>query len=448
MPRDNIPCAHTEEISSAKPKQADQLIKLAEAGDLYHAPDGTGFADLTIDGHRETWPIRSRGFRRWLAGRHYQATRGAPNAEAMNSALAVIEAKAYFDGPERAVHLRVAEFGHRLYLDLADAEWRVVEIDIDGWRIVADPPVRFRRAAGMLPLPSPTHGGSFAELRPLINVRHEQDIVLLTAWLLAALRARGPYPVLALTGEQGSAKSLLAGLLRALVDPNTAPLRTLPREDRDLFIAATNGHVIAIDNVSSLPPWLSDTLCRLSTGGGFATRQLFSDADEVLLDAMRPIVLTGIEDVVTRGDLADREIHVRLDPIPEERRRSEREIWTQFETARPFILGALLSAMAHGVRHIATTRLDRMPRMADFAIWATACEGALWAPGIFGRAYDANRAEINQTVIEADTVAMAVRSFMVSLSIWRGTAQELLPALVAEMAGVAAANTKTWPATP
>jgi hypothetical protein len=272
VPRGDIPGAHTEKVSSPKPRQADLLIKFAEAGDLYHTPDGTAFVDLAINGHRETRQIQSPIFRLWLAGRYYQATGGVPSAEAMRSALSIIEAKAHFDGAEHTVHLRVAGHSDRLYLDLADAEWRAVEIASDGWRIVSDPPVRFRRSRGMLPTPAPVRGGSLNELRQLINLHDENDLMLVTAWLLAAMRDGGPYPVLALTGEQGSAKSSLAALLRLLVDPNVAPLRTLPRDDRDLFIAATNGHVIAIDNVSSLPPWLSDTLCRLATGGGFATR--------------------------------------------------------------------------------------------------------------------------------------------------------------------------------
>jgi hypothetical protein len=138
MPRDDIPGAHTEEVSSAKPNQANLLIKLAEAGDLYHTRDGTGFADVFVNDHRETWPIRSKGFRRWLAGRYYQATRGAPNAQAIQSALLSIEAKAHFDGAERAVHLRVAGHGERLYLDLGDGEWQTVEIDADGWRVIGD----------------------------------------------------------------------------------------------------------------------------------------------------------------------------------------------------------------------------------------------------------------------------------------------------------------------
>jgi hypothetical protein len=449
MSHDDMPGAHTEEVSEARPKQADLLIKLAEAGDLYHTADSTGFADVRVgeDGHRETWPIRSKGFRRWLVRRFYEATRGAPNSEAMKSALALIEAKAQFDGSERIVSLRVAGADDRLYLDLADGQWRAIEIDGEGWRIIVDPPVRFRRAAGMLPLPAPARGGSLGDLCRLINVRDKRDTVLVVAWLLAALRYRGPYPVLALTGEHGSAKSSLVALLRSLVDPNTALLRTLPRDEHDLFIAATNGHVIAIDNVSSLPPWLSDALCRLSTGGGFATRQLYTDTDEVLLDAMRPIALTGIEDVVTRGDLADRAVPVRLDPVLEERRRPEREIWVEFEAARPRILGALLDAIAHGIRELPTTRPDRLPRMADFALWVTACEAVLWQPGTFLRAYDSNRDEMNETVIEGDVVATAVRTLMMDRSTWIGTAQGLLLVL-AEIVGKLGTNLKSWPATP
>jgi hypothetical protein len=448
MPRDNIPGAHTEEVSSAKPKQADQLIKLAESGDPFHSPDKTGFADVDVNGHRETWPIRSKGFRRWLTHRFFRATGGAPNSEAMQSALNVIEARSDFDGAEHAVHVRVAALvGDKLYLDLADAEWRAVEIDADGWRIIADPPVRFRRAAGMLALPIPVKGGSIAELQPFANVANDADFVLLTAWLLAALRHRGPYPVLELIGEQGSAKSFLAMLLRMLVDPNVAPLRSLPRNDRDLFIAATNGHVIAIDNVSLLPPWLSDTLCRLATGGGFSTRTLYSDQDETLFDAMRPIILTGIEDVVTRGDLADRSIPVRLNPIAEERRRPEKNLLEEFDKARPRILGALLDTVAHGLRTPPHTRLARLPRMADFAIWATACEGPLQPAGTFMRAYDANRAEMDETVIEADPVATALRFLMSDRSIWNGTARELLRALI-DTVGEPATKGDTWPTTP
>jgi hypothetical protein len=294
------------ETGGRGPTQADILINLAQSAELFHAPDGTGFADLDINGHRETWPIRTKGFRRWLARRFFKATQGAPSSEALQSALNVIEAKAHFDAPQRIVHIRVGGLDERLYLDLGDATWRAVEIDATGWRVIENPPVRFRRAAGMQPLLVPVAGGSIEVLRSFLNVQSDNDFVLAVAWALAGLRNRGPYPVLALSGEQGSAKSTFSAILRALLDPNTAPLRALPREDRDLFIAASNGHVLAFDNVSGLPTWISDTLCRLATGGGFAVRQLYTDVDEVLFDATRPMILNGIEEIVTRPDLADR----------------------------------------------------------------------------------------------------------------------------------------------
>jgi hypothetical protein len=218
------------------PKQADILIGLAQSAELFHSPDGTGFADLEINGHRETWPIRSKGFRRWLARRFYDATQGAPSSEALASALNVIEAKAHFDAPEREVHVRVGGLDGRLYLDLGDESWRAVEIDVSGWQVIDNPPVRFRRAAGMQPLPMPVRGGSVEALRSFLNLKTDTDFVLVVAWTLACLRDRGPYPVIVLSGEQGSAKSTFSAILRALLDPNTAPLRALPREDRDLFI--------------------------------------------------------------------------------------------------------------------------------------------------------------------------------------------------------------------
>ena len=435
-----------------EPSQADILIDIAQAAELFHTPDGTGFADLDIGGHRETWPIRSKGFRRWLARRYFERTDGAPNSEALQSALNVIEAKAHFDAPERIVHVRVGGLDGRIYLDLANATWQAVEIDSGGWRVINTPPVRFRRSAGMLPLPIPMAGGSIEELRPFLNVRSGNDFVLIVAWVLAALRDRGPYPVLALFGEHGTAKSTVAKILRALIDPNTVPLRALPREDRDLFIAATNGHVLVFDNISFLADWISDTLCRLSTGGGFATRQLYTDQDEVLLNAIRPAILNGIEEVVNRPDLADRAIFLTLEPIPDDRRRLEAELWIEFEAARPRILGALLDAVVAGLKRLPEIRLKKLPRMADFAIWATACETALrhqdgmfWEAGTFAKAYAGNIDEAVETVLNANPVATAVRAFMAMQTTWTGTATDLLD-LLGRVVGEKATKAKTWPA--
>jgi hypothetical protein len=284
------------------------LEEMTLCEDLFHTPIGVAFADVITDGHRETWPIRSKRFRTWLRRCYYHATGAAPGGAVIASALDLLEARAQFDAPERTVSMRVAEHAGRIYLDLADEHWRTVSVGADGWRVLGCPPVRFRRSPGMLPLPMPERGGSVEILQPFLNLSTENDFVLIVAWLLAALRPGGHYPLLAISGEQGSAKTVLSKVLRALIDPNVASVRALPREERELMIAANNGHLLAFDNLSGLPPWQSDALCRIASGGSFAVRRLYTDDDEVLFQAARPVVLNGIEDVIDRPDLTDRAI--------------------------------------------------------------------------------------------------------------------------------------------
>src|SRR5262249_51887867 len=240
--------------------------------------------------------------------------------------------------------------------------------------------------------------------------------------------AGGPYPLLAISGEQGSAKTVLSKLLKDLVDPNIAPVRSLVREERDLVIAANNSHILAFDNLSGLPYALSDAFCRLATGASFGLRQLYTDQDEVLFRAARPILFNGIEDVISRPDLADRAIFLTLMPITERRRRPERQLWHDFEAARPQILGSLLDAVAHGVRRLPSVQLEQLPRMADFALWATACETAFWQTGTFARAYRANRRAAIEDLIDADPVAARVREIMANRRMWTGSASDLLRA--------------------
>jgi hypothetical protein len=392
----------------------DILLNIATAARLFHASDATGFADLIIDGHRETWPLRSKRFQGWLRQQYYERTWDAPSPAALNAALNALEAQAQFDGPQRKVSVRLAEHDGLIYLDLADEFWRCVEIGANGWRIAEDPPVRFRRSAGMQPLPLPLRGGSIAALPPFLNLASDNDFVLVVAWLLGALRAGGPYPVLAIAGEQGSAKTVLSKLLRGLIDPSVA------------VIAASNGHVLAFDNLSGLPPWLSDTLCRLTSGGAFSTRRLFTDQDEILFAAARPVILNGIEDVITRPDLADRAILLTLASIAERQRRPEHALWREFELARPHILGALLDAAAHGLHMLPRVRCKSLPRMADFALWATACESAFRPAGTVEAAYSNNRRAAIENIIDADPVAALVREIMADRTQWTGSALDLL----------------------
>ena len=424
-------------------KQVDSLVELAADAELFHTSDLVGYADMTIDGHRETWPIKSKGFRSWLLHQYYRATGSAPSGEALRLAIETLDAKARYDGPTLNIYLRVGGDGDKIYIDLCDKEWRAVEIDRNGWRVVSRPPIRFRRAPGMLSLPTPVKGGSIDDLRPFVNVKGS-DFVLLVSFIVAALRDRGPYPGLALKGEEGSAKSTLAKLTRDLIDPHKVRARSLPRENRDLHIAANASHVIAFDNVSQIPDWLSDALCSLATGGGFATRALYTDMDEILFEAVRPVVLNGIE-YATRSDLADRLIFLNLPPITDDARFTEREFWAQFEAARPSILGVLCDAIARGLRRLPYTPAENLPRMADFAQWSVAWEGALFEPGSFMKAYARNRKGATLDVIENDDVAVAVRKLMTRQDEWSGTATELLHVL-GKQVGEKIEKSKEWPA--
>jgi hypothetical protein len=399
---------------------------------LFHTATGIAYADIEIDDHREIWPIHSKQFRAWLRRCHYERTGDALDPATIRSLLDLLEARAQFDAPEHAVHIRVAPHEGRIYLDLTDGCWQAVEIGADGWRIVMRPPVRFRRAPGILPLPAPERGGSVEELASLINIQSREDCVLVVSWLLGALHHPGPFPLLAIAGEQGSTKTVLSKILRGLIDPNLAPVRALPREERDLMIAANNGHVLAFDNLSSLPSWLSDALCRLASGGSFALRRLYTDADEVLFQAARPTILNGIEDIVTRQDLADRAIFLTMGSLTDEQRRPEAELWREYALVRPRILGALLDAAVHGLQMQDRIQFARLPRMADFAKWAAACEAALWSPGTFRMAYDANRRRAIEDVVDADPVAACVRRIMAKQTRWVGTASDVMAIVVAD----------------
>ncbi|MEW6267305.1 MAG: hypothetical protein AB1641_29890 [Thermodesulfobacteriota bacterium] len=354
-------------------------MTLADEAELFHSPDDQAFATFPVGDHRENWPVRSRGFRGWLSRRFYQTTGKAPGNQILQDCLNVVEAKARYDGTREKNYVRVGtNRDDALFFDLANEKWEAVEITPSGWRIVRDPPVKFTRPAGLLPLPTPISrpGTGFTAFRNLTNLGDE-TFVLLVSWLVGALQPEGPYPILVLQGEQGSGKSTAARILKEIIDPSAGGLRTIPRNEQDLIIGASNSWITSYDNISSVHPWLSDGFCRLATGGALATRELYSDRNEIILDVKRPLIFNGIDSLATRHDLADRAILVHLPFIQNSKRRTEKEIWGEFKKAVPLILPDLPDAAACALRNIANVRLNNLPRMADFAEWVTAAEPSL-----------------------------------------------------------------------
>jgi hypothetical protein len=412
--------------------QATMLVELAGECDLFHDSDGEAFARFPVGNgdtfHWEVSKVRARGFRRWLSRRFYKVTEKTPSAQSLQDALGVIEAKAIYDGDERHVYVRVAEHEGSIYVDLGNDRWQAIEIDRHGWRIVNDPPVVFRRGKAMMALPTP-QAGSVGAFRRFANVT-DDDWPLLMGFMVGTMRPIGPYPVLGVYGEHGSAKSTLCRYLRRIIDPNVSPLRADYREPRDLMICANGGWIVALDNLSTIKPWLSDCLCRLSTGGGFSTRTLYENDEETIFDAKRPVILNCIEEVVTRSDLLDRCVLLNLPRIDTSQRVPEAQLDQEFGEALPGILGGLLTAVSAAMRNESSVKLSELPRLADFAIWATAAEPALGLkPGEFIDAYTANRSAGNETAIEASPVGKVVFEFVEFVGAWSGTATELLKEL-------------------
>jgi len=211
------------------------------------------------------------------------------------------------------------------------------------------------------------------------------------------------------------------------------------------MIAANGSWGIVYDNLSSVPVWLSDALCRLSTGGGFSTRQLYTDEEEIIFDAQRPVILTSIEDVATRGDLLERSLILSLPPVPEHQRRPEKEFWDRFDASSPYIFGALLDALSGALRQLPCVKLSKKPRMADFGVWGTACERALgWEAESFLAAYGKNRSDANSISLDCSPLFAPLQRLLSDIPEWSGTAAELLDKLSA-IAGDQITRGRDWP---
>jgi hypothetical protein len=414
--------------------------------ELFHDPDQRGWASVRIDQHWENYSLRSRTFQLYFLRNYYRDTGENPGARVIRAVLELFEARALFDGEECPVHLRVAEHRGKLYLDLCDAAWRAVEIDAEGWRMVDRAPARFRRSRGSRPLPEPERGGNLEELRGFLNVDYE-GWTLIKAFLVSALRPALPYPILIAKGEQGAGKSTACRVISSLIDPRTSALRGAPREVRDLVAAARNSWLVCFDNLSHLPQDLADAACRLATGGGFGGRELYSDYDEAVFDATRPLVFNAIPDLgASRSDFLDRALIIDFHDIKPQARRDEHLFWKEFETLRPRILGALLDAVVCGMRTLPNLTIAHLPRMADFAIWASACEEGLGlTSGEFLKIYEGNRVDARDLALGSSPLYEPLREL--ARTGFRGSTAELLDRLNA-IAGDRDRRTARWPKAP
>jgi hypothetical protein len=299
-----------------------------------------------------------------------------------------------------------------------------------GWEIVVAPPILFRRYGHQRPQPEPLHGGDLHDVLGFVNLHEPSQGLLLLVYIVSCFVPDIPHPILLLHGPQGSAKTTLFCMLRELIDPSAMAVLSFPRDATELVQQLSHHWAPFYDNISSLPDWTSDLLCRTVTGQGFSKRELYTDDEDFLYQFRRCIGLNGVNVAAHKADLLDRCILLGLEPILPANRRSEQEIWREFEAARPQLLGAIFDVLAAAMALRHSIRLPGLPRMADFAQWGCAIARALGhSEQEFLAAYEGNTEARNEEALQASPVAAKVIELMEPRTEWEGTPSELLAEL-------------------
>jgi hypothetical protein len=334
----------------------------------------------------------------------------------------------------------------KIYIDLCNDSGEVVEVTKRGWKVIipTDEKIFFRRSPGMKPLPAPVHTpiekrwDTWDEFKKILAIGDEAGFVMCISWVLGCLRPPVmPYAALCVSGFQNSGKTEKCRMLRALFDPHTDDMGSVPDTNRELAVQAKNRFVLGYDNLSGITAQTSDALCRIATKGGFSTRKLHTNDEEMIFSAIRPLLINGISEYMGRDDFQRRCLFVSIPKM--ERRLSVRMIWGQFHQIAPRVLGLLLDAVSAAIAHSEdeeVLELDSGEGFADMAQWITGAEiaGAVpWPDGEFMHIYQQSQTEAAEAGLDAllpATFSRFARYLRESeQSEWKGTATELFEAL-------------------
>lgn len=442
-----------EEGKQGRKSQAVRLVELVEesGAELFRNEVGDPYARVERGGHHEVWRVgtKSKRCRRWIAGMMREAEGIVPEAKAVAAALNVIEGDACA-GPERRLQNRVARLDGDIWYDLADDRWRAVRVTGEGWNVVDDPPALFERFAHQAAQVEPDGGGDVSDLLGFVNVTDPGDQLLLLVYLVTCFVPDIPHPVPVIIGPPGSAKTTLLRCLRCVVDPSAMEVLSFPYEEEATALMMAHHWTPYFDNVRALKDWRSDMLCRAVTGQGFSKRELWTDQDEVIFVVRRCIALTGVNAGPRQSDLLDRCIFFSLPEIREQERRTEGEFWSEFQAARPGLVGGAFNTLAAAMKLLPSVRVVRPPRMADFAVWGCAVAQALGSSqAAFLAAYAADQGRRHDEAIRASPVGEVMLALVEEQRVWEGTPSELLDKLT-ELAESQQVNTKQkeWPKAP
>lgn len=404
-----------------------QLVTSNSEIELFRDNYGNGHARVVVDEHKEIIACKGTRFRQWLNHRYLEKFGNIADPSALAAAINAIESTAIFKGKEYKLYNRLAKVGDTVWLDLADARNRAVRITPTGWDIVDEPPILFRRHAHQKEQVEPERGGDINKLFDFINVTEADQKLLLLVYLVSCFIPDFPHALLYIHGQQGSSKSTLCKILRRLVDPSRIEVLHMPKDERELKLQLFRHHLIFYDNVDKISDAISAVLCIGVTGGSSSERLYFTNGEDFLFDFQLNISLNGINISAVKPDLLERSLLFGLNPVEENKRRDEAEIYAGFEAERPKILGAILDTVVKALAIRPGVNLVKKPRMADFAIWGIAISEALGhTKELFLEVYGAKIREQSEEALVESVEATALLVFMKDKTIWKGTAQELL----------------------
>lgn len=425
------------------------ILDVARDGAEYaHTAEGEGVALVEVAGHREAHMLTSPTFDRWLRGEAFDSYEIVIPDYAMTTTIATLKAIGTFKGPQVEVHRRVAKHDGAYWIDLCDDQWRAIKVQPGKWEVIERPPVLFTRTSGMRPLPEPAKKGNLSLLWKHLNIpKQAQPLVL--AWLLDSMRPDTPYPVLELVGEMGSSKSTTQKRLRALIDPHQVPLRGAPKCVEDLHIAASNAHVVSLENLSHLNGEQQDALCILSTGGGYATRQLYTNGGEHVMQSKRPVMLNGINAVATQPDLIERTVSVELPTITAKARKDEQGMEAAWAKDYPAIFTGMLDLFAKALGRLPAVVIPEgmAKRMIDFQRLGEAITVAQGGKaGEFSKQLDTLHGESALRGLESYGVAVGLQVIAARPEgrEWEGTYLQLLT----ELGRLGEIDRSNWPKSP
>ena len=429
--------------NDSKVSAYDRIIEICSSDLLFHDESGDAYTEVEIQGVKHTIRIGSKEHEEYISYRYYQGYKSGVSPYAITEAIMTLSAMAKYDGDEKKVYIRVANTDDRVFIDTCDDKRRVIEVSSEGLKYSSPPHVKGVKKAKMASLPNIAKHGDITLLKKYLNLK-DSDFHLIYGWLFSTLAGIKPFPILIIQGEQGSGKSTITKFLRALIDPSDVPLRSAPKSVQDLMVSAANTYIVVIDNSSGMRTGVSDCICILSTGGGIDERMLQTNAEQYLVEVQRPVIVNGISDLASRPDLADRAITIEPLVMKPGYRRSEKELWSDFEKDKAVIFKGILLGLVSGFKHQDSINLTEKPRIVDAIQFGTACERDLGMEGNFYKAYKENQMCSKQDGIEAYPIGEAIIMLMATQQEYTGTTTELLNKLT-DTIGIKQSNSRSWP---